>query len=251
MPMDPDHQEQDRRRYLEVAEEIIRSVALGALRPGDRLPNERELALRCNASRATVREALLALELGGVLEARRGAGHYLTGIGVAARAPAAASSDAPPRELLEVRRILEPAASRLSAMCIRPSQVAALRAVLERTEALIDAENERDLDELVVLNLTFHRELASTSGNSALAEVVSHLVDASEHPLWRLVDRIVIRNPSIRHQQLAEHRAVLAAVVSGPPEKAASTMAVHLGALSERMFGLTNMGLAVSRARPR
>jgi DNA-binding FadR family transcriptional regulator len=67
-----------RRRYLDVAEEILRSVALGNLRPGDRLPHERDLARRCEASRTTVREALLALELSGVVEIWPGAGCFMT-----------------------------------------------------------------------------------------------------------------------------------------------------------------------------
>ncbi len=58
------------------------AVAVGTIGVGDRLPNERELAERCDVSRATVREAILALELGGVVEVRPGSGTYLTGLGV-------------------------------------------------------------------------------------------------------------------------------------------------------------------------
>jgi DNA-binding FadR family transcriptional regulator len=62
----------ERRRYLDVADHILRAVTAGAITRGDRLPNERELGAQCGVSRSSVREALLALELGGVLESRLG-----------------------------------------------------------------------------------------------------------------------------------------------------------------------------------
>jgi DNA-binding FadR family transcriptional regulator len=70
----------ERRRYLEVAEYILRLVAAGMIARGDRLPHERELSTRCGVSRSSVREALLALELGGVIEAKPGSGWYLTAL---------------------------------------------------------------------------------------------------------------------------------------------------------------------------
>jgi GntR family transcriptional regulator, uxu operon transcriptional repressor len=77
-----------RRRYLDVADHILRAVAAGTITLGDRLPNERELSSVCAVSRSSVREALLALELGGVIEGRPGSGWYLTGVGAPASAPA-------------------------------------------------------------------------------------------------------------------------------------------------------------------
>src|ERR1700729_2196655 len=91
----------ERRRYLGVAEEILRAVALGDLGVGDRLPHERELARRCGVSRSTVREALLALELGGVVEVRPGAGCFLVGTSSSAGSMAALPIDSRPRQLLE------------------------------------------------------------------------------------------------------------------------------------------------------
>ena len=98
----------ERRRYLVVVEEVLRSVAVGALAAGDRLPDERSLADRCSVSRATVREALLALELGGVVDIRPGSGVYLSGMGVRSGSPPVPALDASPRELLEARQVVEP-----------------------------------------------------------------------------------------------------------------------------------------------
>src|SRR5579863_2321877 len=108
----------ERRRYLDVAEEVLRAVAVGTIGAGDRLPNERELAERCDVSRATVREAILALELGGVVEVRPGSGTYLTGLGVPSANLVAPTVDSSPRELLHARQIIEPAVVQLCAMRI-------------------------------------------------------------------------------------------------------------------------------------
>lgn len=250
-PADPGHpQDTYRRRYLDVAEQILRSLALGSLRAGDRLPDERSLARRFQAARSTVREALLALELSGIVEVRRGAGHYLTGVGLPGRAPAASQVDASPRELLEVRRLLEPPAAHLAAASIRRTEVHHLHGLLDEADVLAPLEDERDLDHFVELNLAFHRELARASGNAVLADVVTHLVDAGEHPLWLLVDRIAVRNAEVRHQQVLEHRQILAAVATGNAQQAYQAMAEHLGQLSARIFGLQDGRPTIHRARP-
>ncbi len=62
-------------------------------------------------------------------------------------------------------------------------------------------------------------------------------MSAAEHPLWALVDGIVVRNPETRDKQLEEHRAILRALSSGRAAQASSAMTEHLGALASRLFG--------------
>ena len=244
-----------RRRYLEVAEEVLRAVAVGSISAGDRLPNERQLAERCGVSRSTVREALLALELGGVIEDRPGSGCFLTGMGVHAGALAAPPVDSSPRELLEVRQVIEPPVASLCAGNIRGIG-------LRRLEDLLDAaerQSESEVDgpgaepagthDFVSLSLAFHRELASHCGNTILSSITSHLVDAGEHPLWLLVDSIVVRDRPTRARQIAEHRTILDALAARRGDVAAQAMAEHLGALQARIFGPEVIPPKVSRAR--
>jgi DNA-binding FadR family transcriptional regulator len=243
--------EPERRRYLDVADEILRSVALGAISPGDRLPNERQLAERCHVSRSTVREALVALELSGVVEVRRGSGCYLTGFGAGASPTVTTPVDASPRDLLEVRRLVEPALARSCAGRIQRDQLTHLRRLIDQAHQLATRAGDDTLDEFVAVNLTFHRDLARCSGNMVAADVTGHLVDTREHPLWLLIDRIVVRNPSTRLQQVAEHRAIVDALAAGQGDVAARAMAEHLGALSSRMFGLEAPPPALTRTHRR
>lgn len=224
----------ERRRYLDVAEEVLRAVAVGTIAAGDRLPNERELAQRCGVSRATAREALLALELSGVIEVRPGSGCYLTGMGVHTGTVVPPTADSSPRELLAVRQIIEPSVARLCASQMRTSDVRRLERLVDDAAREVATGN---LDRIVALNLAFHRELAASCGNSILAGLTSHLVDAGEHPLWMLVDSIVVRDEKTRHRQVEEHRSILRAIAQGKGATAAEEMTTHLGTLSARIFG--------------
>ena len=229
----------ERRRYLDVAEEVLRAVAVGTIEAGDRLPNERELAERCEVSRATVREAMLALELGGVVEVRPGSGAYLTGLGVPSANSVVPPVDSSPRELLHARQIIEPAVVQLCSLRIRTADVERLERLIDEAQAESDSAQPGRLDRFVALSLAFHRELAACCGNSVLAGLTSHLVNATEHPLWALVDGIVVRNPKTRTCQLEEHMAILQAIARGHSAAAAAAMTAHLGALGSRLFGPT------------
>jgi DNA-binding FadR family transcriptional regulator len=237
------------RRYMAVAEEILRAVAVGNLGVGDRLPDERALAQRCGVSRSTVREALLALELGGIIEVRPGAGCFLLGVGP--HQTPALRVDSLPRQMLEVRQLLEPAAARLCAASIRQDDLANLSRLLDDAERESTGSSPESLDRFLALNLGFHRELSKACGNQVLADTVGQLVDAAKHPLWALVDSIDVRNAESRQMQLAEHRAVLKEVVGGHQDEAAEAMAAHLEGISNRIFGAGTVRPKVARTRRR
>ena len=143
-------------------------IVEGEFAPGDRLPKETELAERLGLSRSSLREAVRALSLVGVLDARQGDGTYVTSLepelllagtsflGDLVTGPTLL-------ELCEVRRILEPAATALATPRLREEDFEALEESLERmddadsTQAFIDA----DVD--------FHRVIVSACGNATLA----------------------------------------------------------------------------------
>jgi DNA-binding FadR family transcriptional regulator len=241
----------ERRRYLDVAEEVMRAVAIGSIGVGDRLPNERQLALRCDVSRSTVREALLALELSGVIEVRPGSGCYLTGMGVHSGTVVTPPADSSPRELIEVRQTVEPAVARLCAVNMRGEDIRRIGHLVDDAAGESQSLPTPGLDRFVRLGLAFHRELAAVCGNAILAGLTSHLVDAGEHPLWMLVDAIVVRDPDTRTRQVEEHQAILGAIAQGDGARAAEAMTSHLGALSDRIFGPAKDPPRVTRTRRR
>ncbi|MGC2241201.1 MAG: GntR family transcriptional regulator, partial [Acidimicrobiia bacterium] len=150
--------------------QIRELIASGQLLPGSKLAPEAELALSLGASRNTVREAVRGLVMAGVLDVRRGDGTYVTslrpeqlleGIGAAAELMSEDFS----LELVQVRRILEPAATALAAMRIDGEAIAELQTLLDRMRT---AETE---EALVQMDSDFHAVVAAASGNVTLASM--------------------------------------------------------------------------------
>lgn len=235
--LDKDTRAYDQKKYIVVVDQILRSVAIGQISVGDRLPTERDFATMYGVGRSSVREALLTLELSGVVKARQGAGYFLTGMGLQLDSALSSSISSSPRELLEVRQMIEPQVAMLSAGRSQQKDLDRLERVLQMAREEQVDDSPAQLERFVTHSLAFHREIAMTCGNATLTSLMSHLVNAAQHPLWTLVDAIVVRDPATRERQLDEHSGILSAIEAKDPELASEMMRVHLGALSSRIFG--------------
>src|SRR3954449_12608779 len=120
-------------RYEQIAERLAADIRSGLYAPAERLPSERELARSLEVSRASVREALAALQLQGVVETRPGAGTFVAA-GAPTRSPV--PHDASPSAVLEARAQLEPAVARLAAGRAQPDP--AVENLLAAMEAIGD-----------------------------------------------------------------------------------------------------------------
>src|SRR5437660_1962690 len=116
----------DRRLYRQIADQLTRLITSGEFRRGERLPSERDLAVQLGVSRPSVREALIALEVEGLVEVRVGSGIYV-------RNPANAKSrselpaDTGPFELLRARWIIEGECAALAAKSINKAQLQGMK----------------------------------------------------------------------------------------------------------------------------
>lgn len=215
-----------RRRYLHVAEQLLQAIADGTYPPGSRIPGDREIAASTHVSRPTVREALLALEIVGVVEVQPGAGVFVTQrpAGQQVLDPLALQA---PRELIEARAGIEPLVAGLCASQIDAAAVAELRGLIAQC-AEVTADGGQSLSRLSELGLLFHRRLALACSNRILADMACGLVDMERHPLWVLVNEIALRSQEARDLQLQEHASILAAIESGDVARAQAAMAQHL-----------------------
>jgi DNA-binding FadR family transcriptional regulator len=239
------------RRYLAVADGILAAVGAGHLSPGDRLPNERELARICDTSRTTVRDALLALELFGVVEIRPGSGCYISNLTSSRRRTSSVMMDAVPRELLEARLHVEPQVARICAGNVPPAEIRRLRALIDACEAEGARAALDDLGTFLKMSHDFHSEMARSCGNSILADLTRQLVDVTAHPLWQVVNAMHVRDPANRAGQIAEHRDILDAVERGDPDAAAVAMHDHLARLERNIFGIIRPAAGIVRQPPR
>ena len=143
----------------------------GELGPGDRLPNERDLALRLALSRSTVREAIRGLEMMRVLQVRHGEGIFVTSLDAPLLLEATGFAmqlmrDHEVVDLLELRAILEGAAAGLASARITDEQLRSLSRRLEEFDTAATA------DELLEADIAFHACIAAGAGNVMLASLL-------------------------------------------------------------------------------
>jgi DNA-binding FadR family transcriptional regulator len=225
-----------RQLYERIAEEIAAEVRSGALRPGERLPSERDLARRLEVGRSSVREALAALQLDGVVETRPGAGTF---VARNARARAverareadleddgALPADASPSGVLEARGLLEPGIARLAAA--RRGHDDGLEALLDAMERAADPADPAARSGWSDADRLFHRRLAELTANPVLVGLADQVVALMDQPLWRRLRDESLARPGTATLFLAEHRLIAAAVADGDGEAAALHAAQHL-----------------------
>jgi DNA-binding FadR family transcriptional regulator len=198
-------------------------IASGELSPGDRLPPEPELAALVGVSRNTLREAVRALIHAKVLDVRRGDGTYVTSLEPHLLLSGLSfvvdlMQDRTVLELIEVRRILEPAAIALAATRIDDKTVNAVREILERMR------NAESTEELIAEDVEFHRLVIRAAGNATLESLLDALVTrTSKARVWR-----AISGGGTKAWTLAQHSVIVEALAArdGALAQAASTVLV-------------------------
>jgi GntR family transcriptional repressor for pyruvate dehydrogenase complex len=218
-----------RRLYRQIAEQIRTLIEGGEYRVGSRLPPERDLARQMRVSRPSVREALIALEVEGLVEVRIGSGIYVRRTGAEARAPASvADSGIGPFELIRARRVIEGECAALAAQHARRPQVGAMREALARMEADAGASKPPlEADRL------FHLRIAEATGNAALVAVVRSLWEERAGPLFSQLEHH-FDTPRLWAAALREHRAILDAIAAGDVEAARAGMHRHMDQATKR-----------------
>ncbi|MFI9074954.1 FadR/GntR family transcriptional regulator [Streptomyces sioyaensis] len=212
----------------EAIEKIKGMIVSGALRPGDRLPKESELAAELGLSRNSLREAVRALSLIRILDVRQGDGTYVTSLDPTLLLEAMSfvvdfHRDDTVLEFLAVRRILEPAATAMAAGRIPVDELDVLEAQLN---ALGPAPSVEDL---VACDLEFHRGIVAASGNSVLCSLLEGLSGPTTRArIWRgLTQKDAVT------RTLTEHRAILGALRDRDAEAARAWATVHIASVEQ------------------
>jgi DNA-binding FadR family transcriptional regulator len=205
-------------RYEQIAERLAADIRSGRFAPGERLPSERELARTLEVSRASVREALAALQLRGVVETRKGAGTFVS---TRPPSPDRPPHDASPSAVLEARAQLEPAVARLAAARAQRDEAAEnLLAAMEAEPVDIPTWNASDR--------LFHRQLAAMTGNPVLLAFADHVATLMDQPLWQRLRDDSIATAGRTRIHVAEHRMIYEAIVAGDAEAAAFYSLQHI-----------------------
>ncbi|MGQ9858945.1 MAG: FadR/GntR family transcriptional regulator [Thermodesulfobacteriota bacterium] len=217
------------------ADEVFKSlhglIISGQLRPGDKLPSQRELAESLEVSRSTLREAIHKLMALGYLEPRQGVGTR-----VSRADPLRYMSSLPDHflldgvsaaEFLEARLIIESAVAKLAVKRASARQRAFLKEILERQAR---AAREGQVDEFSRLDTEFHLSLARLSGNRVLVRMEETILDLLRQFIRRVSDL-----PGAIEDALVFHSKILEALEAQDPEEAQRRMASHLADVAQRI----------------
>src|SRR5450432_4690522 len=158
----PIHSIEPRRLYRQIADQIRTLVRSGELTAGSRLPPERDLARQLGVSRPSVREALIALEVEGLVDVRIGSGIYVLNGGRANSGAGEVEAAAGPFELLRARWVIEGECAALAAKSAKKARIAAIEEALEQMQHALDNDKQP-----VSADRLFHLRIAEATGNGA------------------------------------------------------------------------------------
>jgi DNA-binding FadR family transcriptional regulator len=218
------------RLYRQIAALIGERIDDGLFPVGTLLPAERDMAQQLGVSRTSVREALIALEVGGKVSIRVGHGvKILEATPRPNRADAHAGASDPgigPIELMEARCHVELMTAALAALKRQPDNLERLDEAIrvQASARSTRAPAYRDGDR------AFHLEIAKAGGNAAFALIVADLWDHCCKPMFEKFEELLI-GPDRPEQTMTEHRRILAAIVAGDKIAARKAMKSHLDAV--------------------
>lgn len=232
-----------RRLYRQIADQLGDLIAHGEFEPGSMLPPERELARLLGVSRASVREALIAMEVAGLVEVRVGAGVTVVkspaddreasvmDIATHQRVPEPDpdlpitidwDAEIPPFALLQARRLLEPETAALAARYASDAERRLIRQAYEQNQA-----DNRDGSKSHPGDRLLHIRIAEASRNPAYALFIKHMLGHQYGAMFRRLQALYTPM-DMPHRSEEEHRAVVEAIERGAVREARKAMRKHL-----------------------
>jgi GntR family transcriptional repressor for pyruvate dehydrogenase complex len=213
-----------------VMREILASIESGQLKPGDKLPTERELSKMFGVGRSTIREATSVLTLLGYLKVTQGKGTFLRNDlqldGTSGFDLSDIQSAANIVDLVEVREILECQAVRLAAERAESEDIQRIRRAVSKMKETTD-----DLNRFIQHDVAFHLSLARATGNRVIHEMMKHIVENIHGEYEKFMPKALFR---FDHAAETAEK-ILSSLVDGDGDKAAELMAEHLKLVTTRL----------------
>lgn len=221
-----------------IVDRLMQMIRDKELRPGDRLPPERELAAMMGVSRPSLREALRALSIMKIIENRQGSGTYVTSLEPMRLVEhldfIISLDDNTFLDLFQARKILEVGLVALAAQNITDEGLQGLEMCLERSEAILD-----DPAAFLQADLEMHQRIIDAADNNILALFMKSINDlniASRKRTGEMRD--------VRLQTLQDHRMILAALRARNPQAASQAMREHLEHVEQKLKDMAASGEA-------
>ena len=227
------------RLYKDVVRLLMEEMAAGNFPVGSKLPAERELAAQYNVSRPTVREAIIAMEVRGLVEVKVGSGAYVRAL---PDDPRSQGFDVSAIELTEARLLVEAEAAALAATQVSDEEIAELEQILHQIE--MENLDPKGTDEA---DAAFHHAIVAITRNNALIEAVDRLWELRRSSPEAALLHEKARTANIK-PVVEEHSRILSALRDRDPAAARNAMRAHLGQVLESLLFATEER-AIAEAR--
>jgi GntR family uxuAB operon transcriptional repressor len=207
------------RSYRRLAIEIMALIESGEVEMGERLPSERTLAERFEVSRTAVREAIIALEIRGVVEVRGGSGIYVCGV-----KPSHFLRDAAPGpfELLGARLVIEPEVAAVAAIRAKDVDLDHLSGAISTLRRTLGDKRANE-----AADRAFHIAIAEGTGNCVLVQMVTSVWDKGRGAMWVKLEEH-FHTPALREASMQDHQRVFSALVERDPVESRNAMRMHI-----------------------
>lgn len=206
----------------QLARQLLALVQNGSLKPGQKLPPERELSAMLEVSRPSLREALRALSLLGVLKIRQGGGVYVSALDPESLlAPLhffVSLNEKNVEDLFEARLVIESENARIAALKISKEDIVRLKKCVD-----FETHEMNDQDKFIQSDVEFHRIINESVDNAFLNRFATSL-----HILGKASREITGHIPGVIEQSLKDHERIVEAIESGNGDAAAKAMKEHL-----------------------
>lgn len=218
--------------YEQVIEQIKYMITSGELKKGEKLPPERELVEKFQVSRTSVREALRALQIIGLIESRQGGGNYIRDSFednlIEPLSMMFVLQNSRNSEILELRSVLEVETARLAANNVTEEELSRLKEIVDRMKALPDEK------ENIILDKELHYIIARASGNNLIMSIltaVSSLMDS----FIKEAREAIINKDENKSVLLEHHENMYQALKSHDAEEASRVMKEHMNLIIRHM----------------
>ncbi|WP_319411849.1 FCD domain-containing protein [uncultured Cohaesibacter sp.] len=225
-----------KRRYQEVAEALKKEMIDQSLSVGTRLRTERQIAEDFDVSRSVVREAIIMLEIEGLVSVRKGSGIYIERLPNQSEKNAIARSDIGPFELLQARQLLESNIAAFAATMVTKNDIHRMQEALDmEIQAIESGKADYDGDEW------FHRLIAEATQNGVLIDMVNEMWRLRKgNQIWDGLHARIF-DESYRKQWLDDHQQILTALNRKDPGKARDAMWNHLENVRNTLLVLSDV----------
>lgn len=238
--MEANKQINEEQKLTDVVEnKIIRLITANSMKPGDKLPNEYQLAQELGVGRNTLREAMTRLAARNVLEIRQGSGTFVSekrGVPTDPLGLSFTKNDTQVAlDLFDVRLMLEPQVAALAAKNVKPKTIQKLTQICESVEKHIEAG-----ESYYIGDEAFHTCIAECSGNTVLKTLIPILVSSIYMTTSSTGDKF-------RENTYREHRKILNAIKRADTIGASTAMTAHLNTSREYLAAKSGKGKITSK----